>query len=60
MRTTKELLDIATNHVSGEDAVRVIFDHHKQKEKHVRSLMAASTANSTKERRKTSGSKPRC
>ena len=26
-RTTKELLDIATSHVSGEEAVRVIFDH---------------------------------
>jgi hypothetical protein len=24
--TTKELLDIATSHASGEDAVRVIFD----------------------------------
>jgi hypothetical protein len=30
----KELLDIATNHVSGEDTVGAIFDHHKQKAKH--------------------------
>ena len=26
-RTTKELLDIATSHASGEEAVRAIFDH---------------------------------
>ena len=26
-RTTKELLDIATSHTSGEEAVGVIFDH---------------------------------
>jgi hypothetical protein len=28
-RTTKELLDIATSHASGEDVVRVIFDIRK-------------------------------
>jgi hypothetical protein len=33
-RTTKELLDIATSHTLGEDAVGVIFDHRKQKAKH--------------------------
>ena len=27
LRTTKELLDIATSHASGEEAVGVIFDH---------------------------------
>ena len=26
-RTTKELLDITTSHASGEEVVRVIFDH---------------------------------
>jgi hypothetical protein len=32
-RTTKELLDIATSHASGEDAVGAIFDHSKGKAK---------------------------
>ena len=32
-QTTKELLDIATSHASGEEAVRVIFDHLKGKAK---------------------------
>ena len=32
-RTTKELLDIATNHASGEEAVGAIFDHPKGKTK---------------------------
>jgi hypothetical protein len=31
--TTKELLIIATIHASGEEAVRVIFDHSRGKEK---------------------------
>ena len=26
-RTTKELLDIASSHASGEEVVRAIFDH---------------------------------
>ena len=30
-RTTKELLDIATSHASGEEAVGAIFDHPKGK-----------------------------
>jgi hypothetical protein len=33
-RTTKELLDIATNHDLGEEAVGAIFDHAKGKAKH--------------------------
>ena len=33
LRTTKELLDIATSHASGEEAVRAIFDHLKGKAK---------------------------
>ena len=33
MRTTKELLDIATSHASGEEAVGVIFDSPKGKAK---------------------------
>ena len=33
MRTTKEILDIATSHASGEEAVRAIFDHLKGKAK---------------------------
>jgi hypothetical protein len=33
LQTTKELLDIATNHASGEDVVGVIFDHSKGKAK---------------------------
>ena len=32
-RTTKELLDIATSHASGEEAVGAIFDHLKGKSK---------------------------
>jgi hypothetical protein len=32
-RTTKELLDIATSHASGENTVGVIFDHSKGKAK---------------------------
>ena len=32
-RTTKELLDIATSHASGEEAVGAIFDHLKGKAK---------------------------
>jgi hypothetical protein len=32
-RTTKELLDIATNHTSGEEAVEAIFDRAKGKAK---------------------------
>jgi hypothetical protein len=32
-RTTKELLDIVTNHASGEEAVRAIFDHPRGKVK---------------------------
>ena len=31
--TTKELLDIATSHASGEEAVRAIFDRLKGKAK---------------------------
>ena len=30
-RTTKELLDIATSHASGEEAVRAIFDRSNGK-----------------------------
>ena len=33
MGTTKELLDIATSHASGEETVEVIFDHSKGKAK---------------------------
>ena len=32
-RTTKELIDIATSHASGEKAVRAIFDRLKGKAK---------------------------
>jgi hypothetical protein len=32
-RTTKELLDIMTNHASGEEAIGAIFDHAKGKAK---------------------------
>ena len=32
-RTTKELLDIATSHASGEEEVRAIFDRLKGKAK---------------------------
>jgi hypothetical protein len=32
-RTTKELLDIATSHASGEEAVRAIFDRARGKAK---------------------------
>jgi hypothetical protein len=32
-RTTKDLLDIATSHTSGEEAVRAIFDHARGKAK---------------------------
>lgn len=34
LRTTKELLDIATTHASGEDAVGAIFRHRGLKAKH--------------------------
>ena len=30
-RTTKELLDIATSHASGEEAIRAIFNHSDSK-----------------------------
>ena len=33
LRTTKEILDIATSHASGEEAVGAIFDHLKGKSK---------------------------
>jgi hypothetical protein len=33
-QTIKELLDIATNHASGEVAVGATFDHRKQKAEH--------------------------
>lgn len=33
-QTTKELLDIAITHASGEDAVGAIFNHRSQKAKH--------------------------
>jgi hypothetical protein len=32
-RTTKELLDIATSHASGKEAVEAIFDHDRGKAK---------------------------
>lgn len=32
----KELLDIVTSNMSGEDEVGVIFDHCKQRAKHIK------------------------
>jgi hypothetical protein len=58
LRTTKELLDIATSHVLGEEAVGVIFDRAKGKAKHDESTGegASNRLGKKKNKRKNGGS----
>ena len=51
-RTTKELLDIATSHASGEEAVGVIFDYPKGKAKREEDASEGASSHSNKMKNK--------
>lgn len=54
-QTTNELLDIATTHTSGEDAVGVIFHHRRQKAKRDKDPKGDLEGGPIKERNKDRG-----
>jgi hypothetical protein len=56
----KELHDIATSHVSGEDVVGAIFDHHKQKAKRDKEPHRASIGQPNKRNKKDMGGTMKC
>ena len=52
LRTTKELLDIATSHASGEEAVGVIFDRLKGKARRDKGASEGTSNRSAKRKNK--------
>jgi hypothetical protein len=58
LRTTKELLDIATSHAFGQDAVGAIFDRSKGKVKRNKDTDEGASNRFGKKKKKKS--KPRC
>jgi hypothetical protein len=51
-QTTKELLDIATSHASGEEAVGAIFDHLGARRSGMRTLREGTSNRSSKKKNK--------
>ena len=51
-RTTKELLDIATSHASGEEAVKAIFDHLEGKTRRDEGASKGASNHSAKRKNK--------
>jgi hypothetical protein len=50
--STEELLDIATSHASGEEAVRVVFDHPRGKAKQDEDTHEGTSNHSSKKKSK--------
>jgi hypothetical protein len=57
-QTTKELLDIATSHASGEEAIGAIFDRSRGKAKQDEGIDKGTSNRSGKKRGTSSGTRP--